>query len=212
MRPGFLITVVLPCLFGVMAVFFLVIGLRGLLTKKPFLISGRWLLVIVLLGFAPGMIQAVALPSIGNEPGMITAFRLITPAMLFAVIIFWYFTLTGYIAFGVTDTSFREGLLASLRTRDLDYKESLSVVRLPTIGADLQVAVQSCLGTGQIRVKQRHLNRVLSNIVSGMNDYYQNHEGLKTNLTCCIFYVALGVFMGAFAGLFLFGFSKILRT
>jgi hypothetical protein len=30
------------------------------------------------------------------------------------------------------------------------------------------------------------------------------------NLTCCIFYLVIGVFLVVFAGVFLFGFGKIL--
>ncbi len=38
-KRHFVITVLYPCLFGTMALYFLVIGLRGIMTKKPFLIS-----------------------------------------------------------------------------------------------------------------------------------------------------------------------------
>lgn len=116
----------------------------------------------------------------------------------------------GYIAFGVTDVSFREGLLASLKKLNLDHEETMSILRLPTIGADLQVAVQSWIGTAQIKMKQRQFRRVLVDIVNNMNEYYQNSAVSKMNLTSCIFYVVMGVFLVVFAGVFLFGFSKIL--
>ena len=35
-----------PILFGIMAIFFLTVGFRGILTKRPFLISQRWFLSI----------------------------------------------------------------------------------------------------------------------------------------------------------------------
>ena len=37
-------SVLFPIVFGVMAIFFLGIGLRAILTKRPFLVSNRWLL------------------------------------------------------------------------------------------------------------------------------------------------------------------------
>ena len=209
-KPRFLITVLFPCLFGTMALFFLVIGLRGVVTKKPFLISARWLLFLILLGFGPLMLQAVSLPTSGDGSGILMALRWLVPTMLIVVVIFLSFTMRGYIAFGVTDASFRDGLLASLQKLNLAYEETLSAMRLPTIGADLQVAVQSWMGTGQIKMKQRQFRRVLVDTVNNMNEYYQNSAVPKVNLTCCIFYVVMGVFMIVFAGVFLFGFSKIL--
>ncbi len=209
-KPLFLITVFFPCLFGAMALFFLVIGLRGVLTKKPFLISARWLLVVVLLGFSPMMLQAVTLPTGGDGSGILMALRWLVPTMLIVVVIFLSFALRGYTAFGVTDTSFRDGLLASLEKLNLAHEETLAAMRLPTIGADLQVAVQSWMGTGQMKMKQRQFRGVLGGIAKNMNDYYEYSAVPKVNLTCCIFYVVIGVFLLVFAGVFLFGFSKIL--
>ncbi len=109
--------------------------------------------------------------------------------------IFMYLTLRGYMAFGVTDISLREGLVASLEKLDLPHEEKLAAIRLPTMGADLQVAVQSWMGTGQLKMKHRHLTRVLSDIVRGMNEYHQSGAVSKVNLTCCIFYAVIGVIL-----------------
>jgi hypothetical protein len=209
MKPGFLITVLFPFLFSVMASFFLVIGLRGIVSKKPFLISARWLLALVVLGFSPAMLQAVMFPRIAAGSVMVEAIRWLSPAVLIVVLIFLCFTLRGYSAFGVTDISFREGLLHSLTLLNLPYEETLSAVKLPTLGADLQVAVQSWIGSGQLKMKQRQFNTVLRDIVKGMNGYYQSGAVSKVNLTCCIFYTVLGVFLALLAGFFMFVFGKI---
>lgn len=207
--PNLLITVLFPVLFGCMALFFLVIGLRGIIFKKPFLISARWLFILVLLGFSPGLFQFAWLPKLSDGPGMLIALRWLIPAMFIVILIFLYLTLRGYTAFGVTDKSFREGLLYSLRKLNLPHEETLAALRLPTIGADLQASVQSWMGTGQVKMKQRQFSTVLSDIVKGMNEYYQSGAMSEVKLTCCIFYTVIGVFMAAFAGIFLFGFHKI---
>ncbi len=196
-----------------MALFFLVIGLRGVVTNKPFLISTGWLgwlLVVVLLGLTPGMLQALTLPTSGDGFGILMALRWLVPTMAIVVVIFLSFTLWGYMAFGVTDTSFRDGLLASLEKLNLPHEGTLAAMRLPTIGADLQVAVQSWMGTGHMKMKHRQFRGVLGDIAKNMNDYYAYSAVPKVNLTGCIFYVVLGVFLIVFAGVFLFGFSKIL--
>ena len=212
MTHKFLITVLFPLLFGVMALFFLAIGLRGIVFKKPFVISSRWFLVLVLLGFSPSILLAMPFSGPIHSSGSLAVVQWLTPAMLLVVAIFLYLTLRGYTAFGITDVSFREALVASLKRLDLPYEETLSTVRLPTIGADLQVAIQSWIGTGQLKMKQREFAGALSDIVRGMNEYYQGGAAPKMNLTCCIFYALMGVLMAVFAGVFLFAFGEMFLT
>ena len=209
MTHKFLITVLFPLLFGVMALFFLAVGLRGIVFRKPFVISSRWFLALVLLGFSPSLLLAMPLFGPSHSSGQLAIIQWLTPAMLLVVAVFLYFTLRGYTAFGVTDVSFREALMASLKRLDLPYEETLSTLRLPTIGADLQVAIQSWIGTGQLKMKQREFNRVLSDIVRCMNEHYQSGAASNINLTCCIFYAVMGVLMAVFAVVFLFAFGKM---
>jgi hypothetical protein len=58
---------VFPCLFGVLALFFLVVGLRGIVSKKPFLISAQWLVALVLLALAPSLLQPFLFPVPPNK-------------------------------------------------------------------------------------------------------------------------------------------------
>jgi hypothetical protein len=209
MTHKFLITVLFPVLFGVMALFFLAVGLRGIVFKKPFVISSRWFLVLVLVGFTPSLLLAMPFSGQSHDSGPLTILHWLVPAILLVVVVFLYFTLRGYTAVGITDVSFREALVDSLKRLDLPYEETLATVRLTTIGADLQVAVQSWIGTGQLKMKQREFNRLLSDIVRGMNEYYQTGAVSKMNLICCIFYTVMGVLMAVFAGVFLFAFGKM---
>ena len=210
MTHGFLHTVLFPFVFGLMALFFLVIGLRGIVLKKPFVISSKWMLIVVLLGFTPSVMMSIPASGLGDHRAHVTIFHLLIPAVLIIVGIFLFLALKGYTAFGITDVSFREALMAALTKLNLPYEETLAAVKLPTIGADLQVAVQSWIGTGQLKMKQRQFGTVLRNIVSGMNEYFQRGENLKVNLTCCIFYVLIGVFLLVLAGVFLFAFGKMI--
>ncbi len=167
------------CLHGFVL---LVIGLRGIVFKKPFLISARWLFILVLLGFSPGLFQFLWFPKFSGGPGMLLALGWLIPVMFIVILIFLYLTLRGYTAFGVTDKSFREGLLYSLRKLNLPHEETLAALRLPTIGADLQVSAQSWMGTGQVKMKQRQFGTVLRDIVNGMNEYYQSGAIIRGEL------------------------------
>jgi hypothetical protein len=210
MPTDFYFKVLFPSLFGVMALFFFVVGLRGIVSKKPFLISAQWLFTLVLLAFAPSLLQPFLfpLPRLGDRSGMLGILPWLNPIMFTVLLVFMWFTLRGYLAFAVTAESFREGLLASLKKLDLPYEETLASMRLPSVGVDLQVAVQSWIGTGQLKTKQRRSSGVLKDIVRGMNEHYQT-TAVPVNLICCVFYVVMGIFMVVFAGVFLIGFGKL---
>ena len=115
------------------------------------------------------------------------------------------FTLKGYVACGVTDTSFREALLAALEKLQLPYEEKLSAIRLTSVEADLQVSVQSWVGVGVIKMKQREHRSLLTEIVTEMNVHFRVSSA-PINLLSCIFYVVMGVIMviGGIGMVFLF--------
>ena len=178
-------------MFGFLAAFFLIIGLRGILTGKPFLLSNKWLLVLMFATFIP----VILFPFYFALPDMdLTEMDLmewLNPALFTVILVMMCFALKGYVAYGVTDTSFREALLAALEKLQLPYEETLSTMRLTSIDADLQVSVQSWLGSGMIKVKQREHRSLLTEIVAEMNRYFSG-SSTPIKLTTCIFYVVMG--------------------
>ena len=174
-----------------MAILFLGTGLRAILTKRPFLVSNRWFLLMIFLVLAPSIVFSLKTFS-GEILGWTNAL------LLGAVLLMMWYQLKGYVAYAVTDASFREALLAALQKLQLPYEESLSVMRLTSVDAELQVSVQSWMGTGTIKVKQRAHRSVLKQIVSVMNDYYRT-SAVSTNFVSCVFLVVVGVVMAIFA-------------
>lgn len=181
----------IPILFGIIAVFFLVIGLRGIITKRPFLVSNRWLLSAMFIIFIPVILPAFTFPS--SVPFII---KWLNPIVFTVVLVMMCFALKGYCAFGVTDTSFRDTLIASLQQLNLPYEETLSSIRLTSIEADLQVSIQSWVGSGVIKIKQRDHRSQLKEIVTVMNAHFRR-SSVSINLTTCIFYLIMGVLMVA---------------
>ena len=184
-------SVLFPIIFGIMAIFFLGIGLRAILTKRPFLVSNRWLLSFMFVILVPSIV--LSLKSFAGE--IMDWTTILLPGLV--LVMMWY-QLKGYVAYAVTDTSFREALVAALQKLQMPYEESLSVIRLTSVNADLQVAVQSWMGTGTIKVKQRAHRSVLKEIVSAMNDYFRT-SAVSTNFVSCVFLVGLGVVMAILA-------------
>jgi TPR repeat protein len=204
MKPLFFNDLVFPCAYGVMALCLLAIGLRGMVTGKPSVFSDRWFVCFWLLLFGPLIWQAVSSAISGDGSGCSTALGWLTLAMLIGFLVFMSRMVNAYMVLGVTDTSFREGLLASLKKLNVDYEENRSVWRLPTIGVDLQVEVESLAGTARIKVKQRQFRGVLRDIAKNMNEYYRNSVALKVNLISYMLAVAMGVFMIVMSWVFLF--------
>ena len=197
--------VMIPIIFGIMAVFFLVIGLRGIIAKRPFLVSNRWLLSMMFIIFIPVIIPAFTFPS--SVPFII---KWLNPVIFTVVLVMMCFALKGYCAFGVTDTSFRDALLASLQELNLPYEETLSSIRLTSIEADLQVSIQSWIGSGIIKIKQREHRSQLTEIVTAMNEHFRR-SSVSINLTTCIFYLIMGVLTVAASIGMMFLFQNIIR-
>ena len=176
---------------GVVAVFLLFIGLRGLLTKRPFLISGRWFLLVMAVVFLGPIISLILSPFRFSRTLQFTDWL---PVLLFPVVaMFFWLQMRGYMTFGVTGKSFRDGLLAALEKLQLPYEESLSSIRLTSVEADLQVAVQSWMGTGQIRVSQGRQGALLKKIVQAMNEHFRTSP-VETNRISCVVALIVGIF------------------
>jgi hypothetical protein len=183
-----------------MAIFLLSIGLRGAIGKKPFLISSRWLTWVVLLSF----LLMTAKPFLPPHKLDTSNPLLLLNVVMFIVLAFYFWRLQyGFTAFGITDESFREGLLVSLNRLNLTSEETLSAIRLPTANVDLQVSVQTWVGTAQLRCKQHEKRDLLRNIANEMNGYYDT-SAVSINIMSCIFYLIIGVISIATIGVMLF--------
>ena len=143
MSPDFY-DVIFPIMFGIMAIFFLTIGLRGVLIKRPFLVSNRWWLSILFIVFVPIILLSFSLPLLSSSHSI----NWVIPLILALLLLRGWFHYRGYTAYAVTDTSFREAVIAALQKLQMPYQESLSAIRLTSIEADLQVSVHSWNGNG----------------------------------------------------------------
>lgn len=194
MQPDFydmLLSILLSISFGIVAIFFMVIGLRGILTKRPFLISQRWLLSIIFVIFILTILLIFRSSLFPDNFNFIS--WLILLLFGFILLIMWY-QMRSYIAYGVADPSFREILLKTLQKLQLPYEENLSLIRLTSIEAELQVSVQKWRGTGVIKVKQPAHRFVLREIVNAMNEYFRM-SSVSINMSHYVCFVFIGGFM-----------------
>jgi len=194
---------------GAIAVYCLVIGLRSILVRKPFLISARWLQGVYFY-----LIGMMILPIIQNPPDPRLADKYIQfipypwgmPLILLVGVAFGCILFRGYFAFGVRDQPFSEGLLHSLKQMNLPYEKTPCAVSLPTLGVDLQVSVH-WTGLGKLKTKQWGFGTTLSDIARGMNRYYETGAVSKVNLIYGIWPTILGLYFALRTGMLLLGFA-----
>jgi tetratricopeptide (TPR) repeat protein len=173
-----------------MGLFYFAIGIRGVVQKKPFLIPYRWMIGVVFVCFLPSIFNAFFF-RYGQSFDVI---RLLNPLMIVCLFAFMIIFRPGYIAFGITDSAIREALHSVLKKKNLPFEETIGSIKLTSLQAELQVSIQGWTGTGQIRVRPFNQSKLLTEIVDDINIYFQEND-TKTNLTACIFYIVMAVFM-----------------
>lgn len=192
--------VMMPLTLGVMSLAFIALGLYALIRRRPFVIHARWMLALVVLGFSPSVWMQLSVFFSGDRSlsNGLSAASLISVLSLVFVICFLALQMRGYIVLGTTQDSFREALLSALSSLHLESKETLSSIRLPSVPAELQVAVQGWIGTGQLRLRRGGRAGLVADIAGGMNTYFSS-ASVKTNMTSAVAYFIVGVLMSAMA-------------
>jgi len=143
----------------------LFVGLRGILTRRATVYSGKWLLALIALCFSPQFLEGVkALPS---APGAALINIIIFPAVL---LVFWLVT-KGYICFGVSEELGAGAVKSVLGKLGLKHEFSLGSVRLED-GGVFQVSVQDWMGTMQIKAKNPAAAARTPALVAGLSEHF----------------------------------------
>ena len=83
------------------------------------------------------------------------------------------------------------------RRHDQGFRSrDVGTIRLPTVPAELQVAVQGWIGTGQLRLKRGSWRLLAKQHREAMTDQFRVAPG-ATNRTWAVVYLILGTLMGA---------------
>lgn len=205
-RPRSMTERMFPALFGTLALAFLFIGLAVLLRKKPLLFSSRWMFTLLLVCFAPQFIIPFQMLGAPGDP--LEGFKLITwlfPLFFVVLLAFFWKQMQGYMLMGIVDKSFRKALLSVLNELHLEREEELSLIRIPHANLDIQVAIQSWMGVGQMKIKGKSGLEVFQQIVVGLKRRFAQGE-LETNNTTPVLYIIFGILLLILCGFFLVGF------
>ncbi len=184
-----------PLLFALIAFYFLFIGVKVVISKRPLFIPSKYFFALMVFAFSLITVN-IFLKDLSGKSRIIF---MISPILFICLLVYFWILMKGYMAIGVSDDSFSDALHFSLKRINQPFEEKLSAIRLTAINANLQIAIQSWTGSAQLRFKQSKDTKLLKEIIAGMNEYYiKNH--IKPNNVTSIFYILLGVFMLVLAG------------
>jgi len=118
------------------------------------------------------------------------------PLMFTVLLIFFWIQMKGYMAFAISDSYFREALLASAASLGYSIEETMSRLKIKETGQEMQVAIQGWMGTAQLKSTGKESNDTVRQIANGMTKYFQSSPG-KMNYLTSYFYLITGSFMVA---------------
>jgi hypothetical protein len=190
-----------PLLFAFVAFFFLFIGVKVVISKRPLFIPSKYFFALIFFAFSLFTVNMF----LKDLSGKSRPISMIIPILFICLLVYFWILMKGYMAIGVSDDSFSDALHFSLRRINQPFEEKLSAIRLTAINANLQIAIQSWIGSAQLRFKQSKDSKLLEEIIAGMNEYYiKNH--IKPNNVTSIFYILIGIFMLVLAGVLFYAF------
>jgi len=170
------------------------LGLYALIRRRPFIIHTRWFLAMGVAVTLPIIFWPLSL--LGENRHGTGGFLLWFPSLMFIVLLCQLaMVMRGYWILGATQRSLREALVAALTSLNLEFEETLSSIRLPSVPAELHVALYG-MGTGQLRIRDGGRPGLLADVAGGMNAYF-NSTRVETKMIFAVFDVIIGVLAAA---------------
>lgn len=173
----------------ILSFFVLFIGLRVLISKKPFIINSKYLLLIIFVFFVSMWIfpnledfTKVEIDYFNTGVGLLLL-------IVFFVFMFRYFN--GYQLIGMDGESFRKCISQSLDNLGVEYKEDFSKIVIDKYDLTINCTIQSWIGQAQIQFKGRVDKKFIASLIVEMN---KNISSLKIlpNKISAYFYTIFG--------------------
>lgn len=191
-----------------MSIYFLFLGLKVFLTKKPFLIPAKYNFFVVFIAFATQLMMPISnlFQTSRYREDNFDWFLTLSPLfliVLYSVLLgYLWKTMQGYQIIGVNEDTFRTSLQNVLKNLGLPFEERLSKMRLISLETDLESSVNAWSGVATIKIKDAKYKAVEKEIAENLRKEFQD-DYLPVNLRTSYFYLITGslmfVFMGAFS-------------
>ena len=202
---GFLI---LDLVLLAMSTYFLFLGLKVYLAKKPFLIPAKYNFFVVFIAFAAQLVMPISnlFRTSKYREDNFDWFLTLSPLFLLifysVLLVYLWKTMQGYQIIGVNEDTFRTSLQNVLKKLGLPFEERLSKMRLMSLETDLESAVNAWSGVATIKIKDAKYKAVEKEIAENLRKEFQD-DYLPINLRTSYFYLITGglmfVFMSGFS-------------
>jgi hypothetical protein len=189
-----------PALLVLASAGFLLLGLRGLLGRRPLVFRSRLMLVVIVLCLLPGSVApflALSLPGARTGPAP-DAFLLLPLVVDVAVLALVLYVLRGYVILGADDHALATALKEALDRLELPFEESLGRLRLTRLDADLKLLQQGQVGSAQLRMEPED-RATLDRIAGALRHALAAGPGRFRGLVFVVF-TGVGVLMLFLAG------------
>lgn len=172
-----------------MAFCFIFIGGKIIITKKPLIFHSRWMFLIILILYIPLILFQLRQAFPFDKSSYLT---LTIPLMLFLLLIYVWFILRGFSIIGISSDSFRNALLYALQKSGLQYTETFNKISLPEINAEINIGMQTWMGTGQFRWKPISANKQMNELIKNIREYFRENDE-KIKIITPLFYIIFGI-------------------
>ncbi len=141
------------------------VGVRGLLTRRVTVYSGKWLLALVAICFLPQFMNGLKL--LGQVPSLAVINLIMYPGL---VLVFWFIT-KGYIFFGVSEELVNDALKSAFGRMGLKHEQLLGSVKLED-GGIFQISIQDWVGTMQLKPKNPAAKARTKELVAALSEHF----------------------------------------
>lgn len=195
---------VFPVIFILFAFFFGFISYSVLLKKKPVIMSSKWLILLMGIGFLPAIVVNLIEFFISGPESIM---QLMISAMFILLLVFYMYIIKGVSIYGITDDDFRKYLFQTLTNREIKFTEKINKIHLDELNTDINISFQEWMGTGMIKTKDKNKFDFKDFITEFKRNI--NENDVTTKKVTAYFYIAFSVIMVITSITFVFIFSKL---
>lgn len=173
----------------------LYVGLRGLIRRKPFVVSMRWFAAILWPGAFKVSFEAAFSSSNRGSHAWIDSFSIsVFPFTVVFLLLAWKLRV-GYYVFGASMPAVGAACRRAVQMLGLPFQEEPRKIHLPSVGGGFSFSFHSLRGFGMIAAKRRGLHPRFPEIVSNIRLHLNTtEEKFRPAFILCL--LALGLLFG----------------
>jgi len=195
---------VFPVIFILFAVFFGFTSYSILLKKKPVVLSSKWLIVLMGIGFLPAVVvNLIDFFQSGPESFV----QLMISAMFILFFVFYMCVIKGVSIYGITGDDLRKYLFQTLTNKEIAFTEKINKVHLDELNTDINISFQEWMGTGMIKPQDKKKFDFKNFIVEFRKNL--NENTVETKKITAYFYFVFAILMVIVSIAFVYIFSRL---